>query len=162
MEDIMDRITITSVGKSYLQQNFSHTQLPTLPRNHHDKPTETATIPRHSSKGKLNVASLRTILRDDTINEVNRLKEHTRTQACLYIRQELMKDISGSRPFLNAKAESMTKKMMGEYGPSQQIQSEIGKGRNYLCKLVGEHELQRSEDERLRLRLREKVRGSFE
>ena len=103
MEDIMDRITITTTGKTYLQQNFSHTQLPTLPHNLHDKPAET-TMHRQSSKGKLNVASLRNILRDDTINQVNRLKEHTRNQAYFYIRQELMKDITGNRPFLTAKA----------------------------------------------------------
>lgn len=52
----------------------------------------------------------------------------------------------------------MIKKMLSEIPTNQQLQTEISKGKNYLSKLVEEYESQRIEDERLKTRLREKVR----
>lgn len=76
---------------------------------------ENRSIMRHSaSKGKLDVASLRHILKDETIAEVNRLKEQTKTRAYLHVKQELMKDIAGEREFLNNKAEGMVRKMLAD------------------------------------------------
>jgi regulator of replication initiation timing len=48
--------------------------------------------------------------------------------------------------------------MLGEDRAGVSLQTEIGKGKNYLNKLVGEYESRRGEEERLRARLREKVR----
>ena len=63
----MDKITITPSGVSYLQQHFSATHLPTLNRQSSDVQLENKTFTKQSSKGKLDVAALRNILKDDTI-----------------------------------------------------------------------------------------------
>lgn len=76
----------------------------------------------------------------------------------MHVKHELMKDIPPNKEFLNSKAEAMTKKMLLEIHTNQQLQTEISKGRNYLSKLVGEYESQRGEDDRLKTRLKEKVR----
>lgn len=70
-----------------------------------------------------------------------------------------MRDISANKEFLNSKAENMTRKILADERNSANLQSEIGKGRNYLSKIIGEYEAQREEDERLRARLKEKVKN---
>ena len=57
-----------------------------------------------------------------------------------------MKDIAGEREFLNNRAEEMTRKMLADEKNRQFLQTEIGKGRNYLSKLVGDHAIKMSED----------------
>lgn len=52
----------------------------------------------------------------------------------------------------------MAKKMLSETSSSQYLQTEVSKGRNYLSKLQGEYEMQKEEDDRLKLRLKDKVR----
>lgn len=69
-----------------------------------------------------------------------------------------MKDIAGEREFLNNRAEEMTRKMLADEKNRQFLQTEIGKGRNYLSKLVGDHAIKMSEDEKLLARLRERTR----
>jgi len=63
----MDKITITPSGTSYMQLHFASTQLPALSRQSSDLQLENKTFSKQSSKGKLDVAALRNILKDDTI-----------------------------------------------------------------------------------------------
>lgn len=157
----MDKITYTPAGLAFMQQHMSHqSSLPALPNCSHPEPSENRSMLRHSgTKGKLDVGSLRSILRDDTIAEVNKLKEQTKAMAYLHVKQELMRDITGGREFLNSKAKDMARRMLADEKNSQFLQTEIGKGRNYLGKLIGEHEARMDEDERLRARLKERVKA---
>jgi hypothetical protein len=133
----MERVTLTAAGAIYLQQHFGGNHLPSLHRNSSENNLETKTLTRQPSKGKLNAASLRSILRDDTISQVNKLKEQTNNRAYLHVKHELMKDIPASRDFLASKASTMARKMLSDDNSGNQLQTEIGKGRNYLNKLVG-------------------------
>ncbi len=47
-----------------------------------------------ASLTKVNMQSLRTLLKNDSIDSINRLKEQTEHKAYRYIREELMRDIS--------------------------------------------------------------------
>jgi hypothetical protein len=47
-----------------------------------------------------------------------------------------MRDIAEGKEFLNAKAEIMARRMLGEDKLGSNLQTEIGKGKNYLSKLV--------------------------
>ena len=78
----------------------------------------------------------------------------------MQVKHELMRDISNSKEFLQTKAENMAKKMLAEIPNNQQLQTEIGKGRNYLSKIVGEYEAQKEEDEKLWIRLKERAKGT--
>ncbi len=65
-----------------------------------------------------------------------------------------MRDITASCNFLEARAEVMARRMLAEERPGGTLQTEIGKGRNYLSKLVSDHQTRLEEEEQLRLRLR--------
>ena len=67
--------------------------------------------------------SLRNILKDDTIAEINKLKEKTNNRAYMHVKQELMKDISHHKEFLGAKASIMARKMLAENSSSQNMQT---------------------------------------
>lgn len=54
-----------------------------------------------------------------------------------------MKDITESKEFLNAKADIMARKMLVEDKLGSSLQTEIGKGKNYLSKLVGDYQARR-------------------
>lgn len=144
----MDKITYTPAGLAFMQENIGRQpSLPSLPSHFLAETNESKSIIRHSnSKGKLDVVSLRSILKDETIAEVNKLKEQTKTRAYLHVKHELMKDIAGEREFLNNRAEEMTRKMLADEKNRPFLQTEIGKGRNYLSKLVGDHAIKMSED----------------
>ena len=70
----MEKITDTPIGAGYMQQLCGTTTLPSLNRHHSDTNIENKTIYKQPSKGKLDVASLRSILKDDTLAEINKLK----------------------------------------------------------------------------------------
>lgn len=90
---------------------------------------------------------------------MNKLKEQSKNRAYLHVKQELMKDIAAAnREFLNSKAENMARKMLAE-DKGNSLNTEIGKGRNYLSKIMGEYESRKEEDERLNARLKERVRA---
>ncbi len=157
----MDRITYTPAGLAFMQQHLEHkSSLPSLPiHTHSDLPNENRSIIRQSaSKGKLDVGALRSILKDDTIAELNKLKEQTKNRAYLHVKQELMRDITANKEFLGSKAELMTRKILADERNTANLQTEIGKGRNYLSKIIGEYEAHKEEEERLRARLKEKVK----
>lgn len=69
------------------------------------------------------MASLRNILKDDTIVEINKLKEQTNNRAYMHIKQELMKDINHHKEFLGSKASNMARKMLTENSPNQNMQT---------------------------------------
>ena len=47
-----------------------------------------------------------------------------------------MRDIAEGKEFLYAKADAMARRMLGEDRKGANLQTEIGKGKNYLSKLV--------------------------
>lgn len=113
----MDKITYTPAGLAYMQQHLEHkSSLPALPiYNHLDPSVENRSMIRQSaSKGKLDVSALRSILKDDTIAEINKLKEQTKNRAYLHVKQELMRDITANKEFLSSKAEMMTRKILAD------------------------------------------------
>ena len=92
----MDKITVTPIGAGYMTQLFGN-HLPSLNRHHSDTNTQNKTIYKQPSKGKLDVASLRSILKDDTLAEINKLKQQTNNRAYIYVKHELMRDIASNK-----------------------------------------------------------------
>lgn len=51
-----------------------------------------------------------------------------------------MRDITANCNFLESRAEGMARRMLADERTGATLQTEIGKGRNYLSKLVSEHQ----------------------
>lgn len=113
----MNKITYTSAGLAFMQGHTPHqSSLPALPPiNAVETSVESKSMLKNSSsKGRLDVAALRSILKDDTIAELNKLKEQTKNRAYMHVKQELMRDISANKEFLNSKAEGMARRMLSD------------------------------------------------
>ena len=65
------------------------------------------------------------------------MKEQTNNRAYMHVKQELMKDIGHHKEFLGSKASAMARKMLTENSSSQNMQTELSQGKNYLSKILG-------------------------
>lgn len=100
----MHKLTITQSGRAYFdlaplmhQDQTNTTIFPIISKQLQSSKENIELDGKTLSKAsltKVNMQSLRTLLKNDSIDSINRLKEQTEHKAYRYIREELMRDIS--------------------------------------------------------------------
>ena len=89
------------------------------------------------------------------------MREQSEKRNYLKVKEELLRDISNGKQFLNAKAEQLAKKIMADKEKCETLNVgiEIGKGKNYLNKIIKDFECMQTEKLRINGVIQEKMKG---
>ena len=154
---------MTEAGRAYLSLDSEpHHQLPTIPQLQRTL-SSTQILPSQCSHPPLDVFALRSVLKDGSVEQLQRVREQASTKAYRSIKEELLRDISNHRNFLSSKAENMTKKIMQQnerLGGS--ISIDVGKAKNYIGKIIKDYQERQEEDGALRKHLKVKASKKYQ
>ena len=109
----MDKITTTELAKTYFDFSQEQTHLPLIAKNS-SKPSNEPSLHPKQTQGSLSVLSLRRLLQNDSVDELNKLRDKSEKRNYMKVREELLRDISNSKQFLSVKADQIAKKIMAE------------------------------------------------
>jgi hypothetical protein len=121
-------------------------------------------MPSRQNYNALSVLSLRKLLRNESVDELSRLKEQSEKRNYLKVREELLRDISNDKHFLTLKADQLAKKILADKDKCEglNVAIEISKGKNYLNKIIKDFQSMQSEKNKINDLIQERLRPEQE